>query len=206
MIDPEHWEALKELHGLNPPEGPVPFYPGARGEDGDDEEPSASPAIAPDDRFDILISPRPQRGEGRGRLGRVLNLIRITKTERDERLQEMVKLDGPDDNKRRLPLTRGGCADVPRPCPHVGCRHHLYLDLAGRRGNVRIAFAGKEPWELEHSCSIDVAEVRPRILDEMAAVLGITRERTRQIFERAMERMFEKFQELGITREDIFDV
>lgn len=205
-MDPEHWEALKALHGLDPPEGPVPFYPGARGEDGDDEEPAASPAVASDDRFDILIAPRPQRGEGRGRLGRVVNLIRISKTERVERMQEDAALDGPDDNKRRLPLTRGGCADVPRPCPHVGCRHHLYLDMAGRRGNVRIAFAGKEPWELEHSCSIDVAEGRQRILDEIAAVLGITRERTRQILERAMQRMLEKFQELGVTREDLFDV
>ncbi len=167
----------------------------------------ASPIIAPDDRFEVLVPVeraqrvQSERGVSRGRRGVVVNLDRLSKRQRDVFAELSEKVDGPDDGKRRLPLTRAGCADLPRPCPHVGCRHHLFLD-AQPGGNLRIAFSDKDPDELEYSCSLDIADGGPRILDEMATVLGVTRERTRQIFERALKKMKIALEEEGITAEE----
>lgn len=40
------------------------------------------------------------------------------------------------------PRTRGDCFRLPRPCPFVGCRHHLYLDV--RRDRVSVTFPERE--------------------------------------------------------------
>src|SRR5689334_15696599 len=45
---------------------------------------------------------------------------------------------------RRLPLTRGECDEVQRPCPHVTCRWHLYLDVKAS-GNITLNFPDIEP-------------------------------------------------------------
>ena len=69
------------------------------------------------------------------------------------------------------PRTRGDCAGVPRPCPYVGCRHHLYLDVSAG-GGLTFNFADLEPWELEHSCSLDVVEQRGELtIYELAALM-----------------------------------
>ncbi len=207
-MDEVRWADLKDEHRLHPEE-PVSFL-AHRGEDGDEEEPKASPVIADDDKFEALISPEvvarieTERGVSRGRLGIVVNLDRLSKKQREARAVTSSLEDGPDDGKRRLPLTRAGCADLPRPCPHVGCRHHLYLDVQAG-GNLRLAFAEKEPEELEYSCSLDIADGGARILDEMAGVLGVTRERTRQIFERAVKKMRANMEQAGITAEDAIE-
>jgi hypothetical protein len=201
VVDEDRWASLKDEHQLHP-EDPVSFL-AHRGEDGDVEEPSASPVLPSDDRFETLVDQRVEtdRSLGRGRLGVVVNLDRLSKRERDQIAKESAREDGHDDGRRRLPLTRQGCDAVPRPCPHVGCRHHLYLD-AQPGGNLRVAFADLEPEQLQYSCSLDIADGGPRILDEMATVLGVTRERTRQIFERALRKFRERLVEAGITAED----
>lgn len=53
------------------------------------------------------------------------------------------------------PRTRRDCADVPRPCPFVGCRYHLWLDEAGEDGELR--HHNCDPFDLEESCALDVA-------------------------------------------------
>jgi hypothetical protein len=149
---------------------------------------------------------RIERAEGaRGRLGLVLNMDRLSKRRRLQLADASAEEDGPDDGRRRLPITRGECVNGPRPCPHVGCRHHLYLDVQ-HGGNIRIAFRDREPDEMEYSCSLDVADGGVRILDEMATVLGVTRERTRQIFERALVKMRAALERQGITAEDMLDM
>ncbi len=82
------------------------------------------------------------------------------------------------------PRTRGDCYAGPRPCPWVSCRHHLYLDVRGSR--VTESFPGREPWELEESCSLDLADRGERTLDGVAQVFGLSRERVRQVEERAL--------------------
>lgn len=80
------------------------------------------------------------------------------------------------------PTTRGDCADVPRPCPFVSCRHHLYLDVSARTGAIRIAFSG-EPDEMpaNASCSLDVAEEDGVTLERAGEMMGVVRERIRQL-------------------------
>lgn len=86
------------------------------------------------------------------------------------------------------PKTRAECHDSPRPCPWVGCRHHLYTDL-GQGGGLTLRFPELEPWDMENSCSLDVADEREHTLQEVADLLGCTRENVRQIEARALRRL-----------------
>lgn len=77
---------------------------------------------------------------------------RLTKCERQEQLR--IRWE-------RLPVRpvhRSQCADVPRPCPFVSCRHHLYLDVNPETGAITLNFPGLDPGEMEESCSLDVAD------------------------------------------------
>lgn len=79
------------------------------------------------------------------------------------------------------PRTRGDCVDGPRPCPFVSCRHNVYLDVSVETGLIKVN-VDREPWDLEHSCSLDLADQRGGMtLEEISEVLGITRERVRQL-------------------------
>lgn len=79
------------------------------------------------------------------------------------------------------PLTRGECRGEPRPCPWVACKHHLYLDVNPRTGTIKINFPDREPWELEHSCALDLADAGGRTLEEIGLITNLTRERVRQV-------------------------
>lgn len=91
------------------------------------------------------------------------------------------------------PRTRGECVDGPRPCPWVSCRYHLLVEVAG---GSRLRALGAAPaagvatlvdqWvadldELPESCALDCAEDGERTLDEVGVLVGLTRERVRQI-------------------------
>jgi hypothetical protein len=78
------------------------------------------------------------------------------------------------------PKTRGECADVPRPCPFVSCKWHLYLDADGG-GSIRFNFPDLEPDEMGESCALDVADEGGATLDEIGQVANLTRERIRQV-------------------------
>ena len=99
-----------------------------------------------------------------------------------------------------LPRTRGECVDGARPCPLVSCRYHLYLDVE-TTGNIAINFpetkrlGRRQTFKLEAesldvaealismpaTCALDVADRGEHILASVAACLGVTRERARQI-------------------------
>lgn len=79
---------------------------------------------------------------------------------------------------RRLPLTRGECEGGIRPCPYVTCVHHLYLDVNPDNGSIKYNYPGKEPHELEHSCSLDVNGELD--LSEVGKRLNITKEAVRR--------------------------
>jgi len=72
------------------------------------------------------------------------------------------------------PRTRAECADGPRPCPWVSCRHHLY-GYVDAVGHYRVAKPWLHPWELAESCSLDVAEQGGLDDHETAAVSGVDR-------------------------------
>jgi hypothetical protein len=97
------------------------------------------------------------------------------------------------------PRTRAECENGPRPCPFVGCRHHLYLDVNPATGSIRLNFPDLEVWEMKDSCALDIADQGGTTLMELGAVINVTRERIRQIeftALRALERRNEEHRTL----------
>ena len=92
------------------------------------------------------------------------------------------------------PKTRGDCEDGPRPCPWVSCRHHLALVVNVTRFSqqpVRSPFDGVMDGDLSNmkqTCSLDVAEDGEHTLEEVATVLGVTRQRVEAIEHVAQKR------------------
>jgi hypothetical protein len=79
------------------------------------------------------------------------------------------------------PTNREECRGELRPCPWVACKHHLYLDINPETGSIKINFPELEPWELKHTCALDVAERGGITLEEVGEIMNLTRERIRQV-------------------------
>ena len=109
---------------------------------------------------------------------KTIQLKRLTRAE----LAKGAILNPPVDLER--PQTRSDCRDgahSARPCPWVACKHHLYLDVNPRTGSIKINFPDLEPWELPHTCALDVADRGALTLEEIGVVTNLTRERVRQV-------------------------
>ncbi len=116
--------------------------------------------------------------------GRVRAKTIAGRLRREERLAGL-DLQAPKDVLR--PLTRGDCDEDPgRPCPWVGCSHHLYLDVNPETGAITFNFPHLEVWEMAETCSLDVADRGGITLEEVGKFTNRTRERVRQIQERAL--------------------
>lgn len=113
-------------------------------------------------------------------------------------MREYAALFGPVDDVPR-PQTRGECLADTRPCPWVSCRHHLYLDVNPETGSIKLNFPDLEPWELQHTCALDVAELEPVTLDEVGEVMNITRERVRQVEMEGLARLKMRLTESEVT-------
>ena len=85
------------------------------------------------------------------------------------------------------PRTRGDCVDGARPCPWVGCRHHLYLEVTAH-GAISPNTA-RAPEEMEESCALDVADRGPHSMAEIGRLIGLSRERIRQVADAAMAKV-----------------
>ena len=79
------------------------------------------------------------------------------------------------------PTSRAECREEMRPCPWVACKHHLYLDINPETGSIKINFPDLEPWDLKHTCALDVAERGGITLEEVGEIMNLTRERIRQV-------------------------
>ncbi len=79
------------------------------------------------------------------------------------------------------PRTRAECRDEPGPCPWVACKHHLYLDVNPVTGSIKINFPDREPWQLEHTCALQVADAGGLTLEQVGEITNLTRERIRQV-------------------------
>ena len=92
-----------------------------------------------------------------------------------------------------------GGPNAQRPCPYVSCRHHLYLEVNPTTGTIKLSFPDSEPWEIPATCSLDVADAhdadpeptgtRLLKLEAVSQLLGLTRERIRQIEEGAVPKL-----------------
>jgi hypothetical protein len=118
------------------------------------------------------------------------------------------------------PRTRAECApgSGPRPCPWVGCRHHLVDLVVHDAGTIVLgdhvlapdadereieAFADAlAGWlcTLPDSCSLDAARADGMTLGDVGKRMGVTRERIRQIESGALRRLPQPIRRgLGIT-------
>jgi len=79
------------------------------------------------------------------------------------------------------PTSREECRGEMRPCPWVACKHHLYLDINPETGSIKINFPELEPWELQHTCALDVAERGGITLGGVGEIMNLTRERIRPV-------------------------
>lgn len=100
---------------------------------------------------------------------------RLTK----EELREAALLPVIDEADR--PQTRADCGSGPRPCPWVSCKHHLFLDVNPETGSIKLNFPDKELTEMRETCALDVADRGGITLEEVGAILNLTRERIRQV-------------------------
>jgi hypothetical protein len=80
----------------------------------------------------------------------------------------------------------------------VTCRWHLYLDVNENTGSVKINFPDIEPWDLEHSCALDVADSGEKTLEEVGDLTNLTRERIRQSSERLEPRLRRAYLRAGM--------
>lgn len=87
------------------------------------------------------------------------------------------------------PSTRGDCSpggkNEERPCPYVGCRHHLGIEVS-TAGDVREVFPGLELEQMRATCALDVATEGGLSLEDVAVHMNVSRERVRQIQDEAV--------------------
>jgi len=118
---------------------------------------------------------------------KTLAVRRITQVDLAVGRAELRALDA--DAPYDRPRTRGDCANVPRPCPYVACKHSLYLDVS-ETGSIIFNFPHLDPGEMpaHQSCALDLAERGAMTLEDIAVVTNLTRERIRQVELRALIR------------------
>ncbi|HET9931860.1 MAG TPA: sigma factor-like helix-turn-helix DNA-binding protein [Polyangiaceae bacterium] len=141
-------------------------------------------ALALDTETDEHIT-REQRRSRRKRdvRARTISVKRMTKRE-----LEIGRLLFPETDYWK-PRTRAECAEGPRPCPFVSCKHHLYIDVSPRTGAIKLNFPDLEVWDLGESCALDVADRGGTTLEDVGAIMNLTRERIRQVEVKALAKL-----------------
>src|SRR5204863_10077257 len=145
-------------------------------EEPEEDEETAQPEVAK-----IRLKARPS-SDGRVR-SKTIAPKRLT---RDERRLSQLLVYPPDVDR---PISREECAKMARPCPFVSCAHHLYLDVNPESGAIKLNFPHLEVWEMAETCSLDVADRGGITLEEVGAILNLTRERIRQVEVRGLHKI-----------------
>ena len=137
-------------------------------------------ALAPDEEIT-----REQRRSRRKRdvRARTISVKRMTKRE-----LEIGKLLYPEADYYK-PKQRAECAEGPRPCPYVSCKHHLFIDVSPRTGAIKLNFPDLEVWEMGESCALDISDRGGTTLEDVGAIMNLTRERIRQVEVKALAKL-----------------
>jgi hypothetical protein len=136
-------------------------------------------------RADEVGITREQRRSRRKRdvRARTISVKRMTKRE-----LEIGRLLYPE-NGYWKPRTRAECADGARPCPFVSCKHHLFVDVSAKTGAIKLNFPDLDVWEMNESCALDVADRGGTTLEDVGAIMNLTRERIRQVEVKALAKL-----------------
>lgn len=156
-------------------------------EDGGDGEAIRTAEETEDDKPQPEVARIRRKVHSAGRDGRVRSKTIAPKrlTREEKRLAETMVY--PTDVVR--PQTRQECLAMERPCPFVSCSHHLYLDVNPESGAIKLNFPHLEVWEMAETCSLDVADRGGITLEEVGAILNLTRERIRQVEVRGLTKI-----------------
>ncbi len=114
---------------------------------------------------------------------RTISVKRMTKRE-----LEIGRLLYPETNYWK-PKNRADCKGGPRPCPYISCKHHLYVDVSPTTGAIKLNFPDLEVWELSESCALDIADHGGTTLEDVGAIMNLTRERIRQVEVKALAKL-----------------
>lgn len=88
------------------------------------------------------------------------------------------------------PKTRADCVDGLRPCPFVGCRHHLAITVNEQNGSITYNHDVDDLESMPATCSLDVADdgiARDRSI--VARYLGCTEDNVRWWEERLLTKI-----------------
>ena len=148
-------------------------------------EPNAEPI--PEEAAALEVSPERRRSRtmSRKEMARDLRRRRLGGEMEPEEAELLKSIEG------MRPRTLAECVNGPRPCLFVSCKHNLYLDVNPETGSIKLNFPDKEIWELEHTCALDVAEKGGITLEEVGAIMNLTRERIRQVETRGLAKLRE---------------
>jgi len=162
---------------------------------GDEIEGDSAPAA--DETFvegNVVRAPRPTadtavtREQRRSRRKREVRARTISVKRMTKRELEIGRMLYPETDYEK-PRTRAECLDAPRPCPYVSCQHHLFLDVSARTGAIKLNFPDLEVWEMNESCALDVADRGGTTLEDVGAIMNLTRERIRQVEVKALAKL-----------------
>jgi hypothetical protein len=129
---------------------------------------------------------REQRRSRRKRAvrARTISVKRMTKRE-----LEIGRMMFPESEEMERPRTRAECAEGMRPCPYVSCKHHLFLDVSSRTGAIKLNFPDIDVENMTESCALDVSDRGGTTLEEVGAIMNLTRERIRQLEVKALAKL-----------------
>jgi hypothetical protein len=150
----------------------------------------------------LALQPEPQltREQRRSRRkrdvrARTISVKRLSKAE-----LERGRLLFPEDTQSERPKMRVECVEGSRPCPFVSCQHHLYLDVSPRTGAIKLNFPDLEVWEMTETCALDVADRGGTTLEEVGAIMNLTRERIRQVEVKGLAKL-QAYEEMTALRD-----
>jgi hypothetical protein len=163
----------------------------------DDDEPVADEEILETDG-QLALAPAPAEGSAdnppvtreqrRSRRKREIRARTISVKRMTKRELEIGRLLYPEHDYDK-PKMRSECVEGIRPCPFVSCKHHLYLDVSSRTGAIKLNFPDLEVWEMTETCALDIADRGGTTLEEVGAIMNLTRERIRQVEVKALAKL-----------------
>jgi hypothetical protein len=99
------------------------------------------------------------------------------------------------DLKNHFVLSKGQCMQGSEPCPMMYCRYHIHSDA--KPSQIALAPVPTA------TCSLRLASYGGMTLDAIGTILGLTRERVRQIENMATRKMKKKLAVLGLQWTDM---